>query len=414
MKYRITLLIAGILLVAGILPGCKQAKKKRLNERVTLRRADKIPYGTFSAYENLKYIFPEANIEINKQSPSHYNSFAAYHNYYSSSSEDSKGNSRKTLYIIITPSFSPSARELDAIMEFVANGNHVFISAFYWGNNFNDTLNVDEYMDEFDYENDSLWVNVKNPVVTDSSDFTYPGRADALHFSEYDTAFASILGRNKRGQVNFIRQDYTGGGSIYMHSNPLAFSNFFLLHKQNNEFYNNVFSYFPQDVGNIQWDEYFRYWGQGDGSSNFSSFQVIMNNKALRFGFWLVLLLFALLYLFESKRKQRIIPKIAALRNTSLDFVKTIGRLYYQNRDNKNLATKMTAHLMDHIRRRYNIPTSVVDDKFISNLAYKSGYDLAALRNMFYHAKMIQDSPNISDGYLMEYNKLTEDFYKHQ
>ena len=74
----------------------------------------------------------------------------------------------------------------------------------------------------------------------------------------------------------------------------------------------------------------------------------------------------------------------------------------------------MTAHLMDHIRSRYKIPTSVVDDNFISNLAYKSGYDLVTLRNMFYHAKMIQDSPNVSDEYLMEYNKLTEDFYKHQ
>ena len=74
----------------------------------------------------------------------------------------------------------------------------------------------------------------------------------------------------------------------------------------------------------------------------------------------------------------------------------------------------MTAHLMDHIRTRYNIPTHVVDDKFITNLTFKSGYDLAALRNMFYHAKMIQDSYNVSDEYLMEYNKLTEDFYKHQ
>ena len=386
-----------------------------MNERITLRRADKNPYGTYTAYENLKYLFPEAVIDVNKKSPAHYNSFAAYHNYYDNSSSDNDSkNNHKTLYIIITPTFSPGPRELDAIMEFVGNGNHVLISAFSWGYEFNDTMHVDQYSSPFASDEDSLWVTVRNPVVSDSMDFTYPGKPDDSYFAEYDTTYAGVLGYNRKGQVNFIRHTYTGGGSIYMHTNPLAFSNFFLLHKKNNEFYNNVFSYFPQDIGNIQWDEYFRYWGQGSGREQFSSFQVIMKNPPLRFAFWLVLLLFLLLYLFESKRKQRIIPKIAALRNTSLDFVKTIGRLYYQNRDNKNLATKMTAHLMDHIRSRYNIPTSVVNDNFISNLAYKSGYDLAALRNMFYHAKMIQDSPDVSDEYLMEYNKLTEDFYKHQ
>ena len=405
-------LIACSVLMMCIAPACNNIKKnKKLNERITLRRQDKNPYGTYAAYENLKFMFPEAVIAINKQSPAHYGSFAAYHNYYSSD-EEKRSNDRKTLYVIITPIFSPGTKELESIMEFVGNGNHVLISSFYWGDEFNDTMHIDHYRVPFDFGKDSLWMNVKNPVVEDSMDFTYPGRADDNYFTKYDTTYAGVLGHNKKGQVNFIRHTYTGGGSIYMHSNPLAFSNFFLLHKKNNEFYDNVFSYFPQDLGTVQWDEYFRYYGgQREG---FSSFQVIMKNAGLRSAFWLVLLLFALLYLFESKRKQRIIPRIAALRNTSLDFVKTIGRLYYQNRDNKNLATKMTAHLMDHIRSRYNIPTSVVDDKFISNLAYKSGYDLAALRNMFYHAKMIQDYPQISDGYLMEFNKLTEDFYKHQ
>jgi len=73
----------------------------------------------------------------------------------------------------------------------------------------------------------------------------------------------------------------------------------------------------------------------------------------------------------------------------------------------------MTALLMDHIRQRYNIPTSVMDEKFVANLAYKSGYDKDALQKMIYHAKMIQDSPRISDEELMEFNKLTEAFYKH-
>ncbi len=61
-----------------------------------------------------------------------------------------------------------------------------------------------------------------------------------------------------------------------------------------------------------------------------------MGIAPLKWAFWMLLLLFLIVFLFESKRRQRLVPVIGALRNTSLDFVKTIRRLYYQRRDNHN------------------------------------------------------------------------------
>lgn len=378
-------------------------KKKQLNERVTLRHSDKIPYGTYTAYQNLKYIFPDAQVEINKLSPSSYRSFAASHNV----TYDSTGRERKegesVLYMVISPYFSPNAREYDALMRFIGRGNHVFISAEYWGKQFSDSLKLDVFPSFMD----SLWATVNAPVTHDSIAFTYPGNATGGHFTRYDSLYADVLGHNEAGQVNFIKHSYQGGGSLYMHASPLAFTNFFLLHKKNNSYYNNVLSYLPKDVVQIEWDDYFRYGRQ------FSKLQVIMENPGLRAAFWIVLLIFALIFLFDSKRKQRIIPKIAPLKNASLDFVKTVGRLYYQYRDNKNLGMKMTAHLLDHIRTRYNMPTSLLDDRFALTLANKSGYDAAAVQKLLYMAKWMQDSPRIIDTELMEFHKLTEDFYKH-
>ncbi|HYF29796.1 MAG TPA: DUF4350 domain-containing protein [Chitinophagaceae bacterium] len=384
------------------------AQTKKASQRITLRYLDKIPYGTYVAFENLEYIFPDADVYINKKSPSGYTSFTSPHDYYTGE-DGTVVQKEKTLYIIISPEFAPNTREYSSIMEFVGNGNHVFISALYWGQDFLDTMNIDLFPSWFN--NDSLWVTINNPVTTDSSAFAYPGKADYAYFTEYDTTYAAILGKDDAGNVTLIKYTYQGGGSLYIHANPLAFTNFFLLHKNNNEYYNSVFSHVPPSVQQIQWDDYFRYAGERSGSS---SLQVIMSHDELEFAFWIVLLIFMLIYLFESKRKQRIIPNIPPLRNASLDFVKTIGRLYYQYRDNKNLALKMIAHLMDHVRSRYNIPTSVMDDKFVATLAYKSGYDQAALNKLFYHARMIQDSPQISEEFLMEFNKMTEAFYKHQ
>ena len=141
---------------------------------------------------------------------------------------------------------------------------------------------------------------------------------------------------------------------------------------------------------------------------------VIFANKGFRAAFWLVLLLFALIYLFESKRKQRIIPIIQPLRNTSLDFVKTVGRLYHQYHDNKNLGMKMTAHLLEYIRQKYHLSTISLDEQLISSLSFKSGYPKQDVHDLIYKAKMINDFTEVSDEELRDFHRLTEAFYKYQ
>src|SRR5256885_703664 len=50
--------------------GCNTGGTKKLNRKLTVWRKDKLPYGTSVAYENLQYLFPEAEITLNKNSPS--------------------------------------------------------------------------------------------------------------------------------------------------------------------------------------------------------------------------------------------------------------------------------------------------------------------------------------------------------
>jgi hypothetical protein len=120
-----------------------------------------------------------------------------------------------------------------------------------------------------------------------------------------------------------------------------------------------------------------------------------------------------LIYLFESKRKQRIIPVIQPLKNASVDFVKTIGRLYFQRRDNKNLAQKMTVHFQDHVRSKYGIRVPLTDPEFEKRLAWKTGYDTTALKDMVYFMNMLQDEHTVMDEALLELNQKLEHFYKH-
>lgn len=389
-----------------VLAGCGSIfSGKKMDERITLRKSDKIPYGTYVAYEELKYIFPDAEISVAKQSPSEYASLLKSYSY------NSESKYPKALYVIITPEFRPDEKELEALMQFVEAGNHVFVSSFEWGPEFADTLkfHIAPMLMIGPKFIDSLRVDILNPVTSDSMWYTYPGMTDYTHLDKYDSNYSRVMGHDELRKPNLIRENFQGGGSITIHSDPLAMSNFFLLHKNNIGYYNQTFSYFPKRIHAVIWDQYFRY-----GRKNFNSLSVIMENPGFRAAFWLVLLLFAFIYLLESKRKQRLIPVVQPLRNTSLDFVKTVGRLYHEYHDNKNLGVKMTAHLMEYIRQNYQLPTTTLDEHFVSSLAFKSGYPKDKVRELVYKAKMINDFSEISNEELMEFHRQTEAFYKYQ
>ncbi len=376
-----------LLALSACHPGSKQ-----LNRRVTLWRKDKIPYGTYIAFENLSRLFPKATISVNTNSPASF--------------EQSEG---KKAYIIIVPGMLPDSTEMNGILNFVGQGNIVFISSFVFGDSLIHSLNIKPggTMNYF-AEMSGMQLSVHSPVNYDLLSFAYPGDAYDNYARSIDSQYTTILGRDGKGRADFVRFNYKGGGALYLHFAPMAFTNFFLLHKGNMAYYDNVLSYLPPTVTEVMWDEYFRY----DRKKDFSAFHYILSIPALRWAFWLLLAFFLLIYLFESKRRQRLVPVIQGLRNTSLDFVKTIGQLYYQRRDNHNLALKMVAHFQDHVRTRYNLPATNLDEEFVSRLSYKAGLSREYLEDIVTTIRSLQEQSVLTDAALLQFNWKMKEFYK--
>lgn len=406
--YRLLLLLLAVLCLLG---SCNS--NKRMNKRVTFWRNDKIPYGTWYAYQELHHIFPEAEVVINKNSPDKYKSVLI-----KDIKEEELGyDDHKTAYIIISSQIVPDDGEVAALLSQVAQGQHVFMSSMRFGEALLDSLRLKAAFYTSIYNtNDSLTVTVDHPETADSMTYSYPGFALDNYITSMDSSITTILGRDEYGRANFVKFSYDGGGSIYVHMAPAALSNFFLLHKQNKSYYDNVMSYLPKNTEVVRWDDYFRYHERGSDNSSRSSFSAlgwILSQKPLAWAFWILLLLLLIIYLFESKRKQRIIPVIPPLRNASLDFVKTIGRLYFQRRDNNNLALKMTAHFMDYVRSKYSIRVSLSDPEFGSRLAWKTGYDSHAIKDLLDQLQTVQTEASVSDERLLALNQKLEHFYKH-
>ncbi len=341
----------------------QQSKQKKMNRRATFWRKDKIPYGTYYAFENLRYVFPNAEITVNTKSPEDNKLLS------SENADQADSGKEKKLYLIISPEIVPDQSELNAMMNFIGQGNHLFIVSDYFGDSLMSGLDLRQARNMgFFFRKDSLSISLHNPLNWDSAVYRYPGVDAQGYASQMDSVYATVLGRDSAGRANFVRFVYKSGGSIYVHFTQVAFSNFFLLHRNNKEYYDQVFSYLPNSITHVIWDDYFR----KHRSSDFSAFRFLLSNKSLRWAFWILLFLFGMIYLFESKRKQRTIPELPPMNNSSLDFVKTIGRLYYQRRDNGNLASKISSLFLDHVRTRYNISTSEGDEVVAEKLSHKT------------------------------------------
>ena len=388
-------LLSGVLAMA-LLCSCA-GRRPQLDRRLSLWRKDNIPYGTRIAYEALSRLFPDAEISVNRTS------------LLATSSQESR-----KAYIVIGSNVVATEDDITWMMNFVGNGNQVFISANHVSDGLMHNLGLrTTQRGGFTSEPDSLSLGVYDSGDELYHSYSYPGDSFDNWVTSLDSQYTTVLGRDVRGRPDFVRIRYKGGGAIFLHFAPLAFSNFFLLHRQNMSYYARVMSYMPSSVREVVWDDYFRY-EHGGSSGLFDSpvFKFIAGNPALTWGFWLLLLLFLIIYLFDSKRRQRMVPVMVAPRNSSLDFVRTIGQLYYQRRDNHNLAMKMVVHFQDQVRSRYLLGATAEEEGFADKLAYRTGYPKQELEWLVDYMRQLPLNAHVPDDELLEFHYRLEAFYK--
>jgi hypothetical protein len=387
-----------------------QSRKNRhvFDDHVTFNKGDKIPYGTYIAYNNLQHLFPNADISVNTKQPGFWSSFV----------DDSGGQA----LIVISPSFRADEFEMKKLINFVKNGNTVFVSAAILSYDVQNMLRCDapdaySVSDNMvlNSNSDSFSVSLTKPPFAITQEYGCPGMRFESYFSKYDSETTTVFGNGAYILPNFI-QLRAGNGAIYFHLTPLSFSNYFLLYNKNINYYDKTLSVIPKNTKRIVWDEYFlhkKYFNYNAGSGRSRSMiSVLMKNPSFRAALWVLIALILAFVLQEMRRKQRIIPEISKPGNDSLDFVKTVGRLYYEKGDNTNLSRKMSAYFLEHVRNKYKISTNKLDEDFILSLQRKTGYSESNIRELIYFIKSLEDMPVVADDQLADFHHRLEEFYR--
>ena len=406
MKKALPYLLGSILLLLLLVLLAGEAGNN-FDHRITLNKKDKIPYGTYIAYQSLPYLFPQAEITHNKKAPGYWDE--AVLNY----------NTARQVMVIICKDFNPGDDELTELFHFVSRGNDVLISSYDLSRDAQDFFHVDlSYADAgFPVYDDisamdtlRLWL-MDPPFSPKINRYEYPGRKYYSHFRYFDSSMSYVLERTVDSSVVFLRIR-AGEGSFYIHTAPLAFSNYFLLHKENMGYYNQLLSAMNAEASKVVWDEYYLHKPRNNRQNSPSPLRVLMEQPAFRMALLTAFAGLVVYLLLGIKRNQRMIPVMAPPANDSLDFIKTIGRLYFQKRDNKDLCRKMSLYFTEYVHRRFNMPAGNMDADFISRLSQKSGCSEQTIQAITNYIRFIQEAPAIHDRQVAEWYDLLDRFYK--
>ena len=379
-----------VLIFVGII-WADATKDKPIDWSETYSITDKIPFGMYVFDQEHKNYFN--NQEVKKFSETAYEYFDKQYN-----QEDSTYNVKGSI-LYVNKNY-----EIDAISEkelfyFASYGNDVFLSCA----NFSKTM-ADSLGFEIGYNNnfiDSL--QFKTELFEKPDAFYFKKGINNAYFSKIDSTTTWSLGTqiNTKGksETNFIKVPYKNG-FFYLHLQPVVFTNYYLLNK-NIKYTENVLAPIPTDT-TLFWNI-----NQAEGISN-SPMRYILSEPALKWAWFLAWITFLIFIFFNAKRRQRVIPIIEPFQNTTVDFTKKIGNLYYQEKNHQNIAEKKVIFFLEKIRNEYYIDTFNLDETFINRLHQKTGKPKKDIEEVVFLIKKIRNQGQTTEKELITFNNLLE------
>ena len=321
-----------------------------------------------------------------------------------------------SVYFCVSRNLFLREKDIDAVLDFVYNGNSVFFGT----SNF-DTLLLNRIFCEVDsatsitnympgtYEQTS--VRLMQDISQEKDSFGYFYRPFRSHFSEINDRYSRIIGYNASGETNCI-VFFWGKGKLFLHTDPRAFSNYFLLTQDNYKYMQGLMQLLGQDPQHVFWDDYYNKINYRKLPATSSSLSEIFKYPPLQTAFWLILSMLLLYILFGGKRRQRIIREIKPNENSSVAFTETIARLYLQKHDNKNIADKMITYFYEFIRNNYFLNANAGNREFITALSKKSGVSEEKTVALFDAISHANQNSTINDFQLLSLNGQIQQFYK--
>jgi len=367
-------------------------RPKPIDWRASYISTDKIPFGGLVLFEEATSLFKNDEIEKIDKDPYEFLTDSTY--------------AQNSAYIFINDEIFFDERQTDEILKYVESGNTVFIASRSIGYILRDSLGI-ESTANYNILEEEIRPQFFSPSLKQDSLPAFKKGVFKASFIEIDTLNTTALGYYENsesvlGDLNYVKVNF-GKGQFLLHNLPEAFSNYYLL-KGNEQYAANVLSYI--DADKIYWDEYLK-----SGRKVVTSpMRFVLDQAPLTWAYYVLIGGLLIFVLFKGKREQRIVEVMEPLGNTSVEFTKTIGDLYFQHKDYSNIIAKKITYFMETLRSKYYVNTNEISEDFIKKLALKSGNTLEKTQKLMHLIKHLKEKSVHSEADLLELNKQIEAF----
>ena len=359
----------------------------------------KKPFGNYLLFETLAEIYKDQTITTIKSSVvDHLNEL----NYPSSGVN----------YIFINDYIEFNDFETNALLDFVKQGNNVFIAS----NNITDTLiNSLRLKERSLYEGDYFYsmkdslfrFNFCDNIKSVDSGYSILNEYYALEtYLDSMEGNRKILAADADGRCILSEIKY-GKGKFILCTLPYAFTNYYILKPANADFIFKTLGRLP--LQEVWWDEHYK-----SGKNTDTPLRYILDKRSLRWAYYLSITALILFVIFMGKRRQRVIPIQDPMKNASLEFAETVGQVYYEKGDHRNLALKKIKYFSEFVRTKYTINVGQELNRnrkeFLENLSDKSGRPLNEIKVLYEYIIYIENTDSINEKELIYLNTLIENF----
>jgi len=425
------LYLLGLLALFGAYVALEYYRPKPVDWRPTLSNPDKIPYGTYALFDVLPQLLdtdevrsvrlpvynqlfgeedPERNADNLAGPESPEDREVATETRPPAPADTARALPEQLAsYLFINTSFSVSRLERPALLRFAAAGSDVFIAAERFDEGFIKALGVrnadaDSLRAPGIQAPDSVQVQFVAPALRTAT-LRLPAWAAAQRLALRPGHTGTALATDAQGRAVLLRLSH-GRGHVYLCTVPLAFANYFVLPPRQRQFALAALSYLPTGRP-VWWDEYQK---QGRAGQQ-SVLRVLFEHTSLRTAYYLLWLTAVLFIIIEARRRQRIIPVIKALPNTTLLFTRTVASLYQQGHNHQLIAEKKVTLFLDYLRTRFQEPApDLADEAFRERLSQKSGVPRPRVDELVRFINFARTAPTVTDQELLKLSRAIRDF----
>jgi len=320
-----------------------------------------------------------------------------------------------TTYFFVNGSVTPDRYETEMLKKFVAEGNFVVIAANSFGKAFYDSLGI--YTRDF-YQNPFLLdsTNPKSsisfyPRYSTNSSTTFKITEKRIQFDRYilskDSLFTRIIASKSDTLPIGMKINY-GRGQFLLFSTPTLFTNYGIIKPETTPLVSALLSTLPNNT--ILWSNYYKFNGT---NVSHSILRFILSQEALRWAYYMFLLVSLIYIVFAMKRTQRAIPIVKPVSNDTVDFVNTIGTLFFQSKEHRMIALKKIQYFFDFLRTTYYLNTNNFDKAFFEKASLKLQLPLEDTISLFSKINGVLESDTIDEvemkGLVLTIDKLIAD-----